>query len=756
MSSKDAKNSSALLPSKTKKKDKPKKESKKEKKEKSKKGGAKDLEDDAAKSDVSSVTTEGSQVDSSSPKAKKKLGIFKRLKGRKSKSDKKSSKDGSAESLKRQGDGSADFESHGSEFSLGESTASVEVSTTITEVPTTSVEVSTTSDEVSTTITEVPMTSVEVSTTIDEVSTTIAEVPTTSVEVSTTSDEVSTTITEVPMTNVEVSTTIDEVSTTIAEVPTTSVEVSTTSDEVSTTITEVPTTSVEVSTTIDEVSTTITEVPMTSVEVSTTSDEVSTTITEVPTTSVEVSTTSDEVSTTTTEVPTTSVKVSTTSDEVSTTTTEVPTTIAEVEESSEIAKPSSNTNTDGTVDDDSSVSLQKQTPVESEVPTFASKLQTSAISSKAKIDEEVKEEQHKGQEGNKNKNTKLVIEENVSTHEKKGQVLAPESERKYEVSLENIKKERDREVGSSKDDSVDTIISTEALSTRGVKEMTEEEKKGIGVRSKLDVEEPIIATYKEEKGPLQDALQELPPIDEDEIVLAYEAKLQEEVVRDEQPVQEEPIVRERREDVFQDEINILRTRMEEPSIATYQKGTGPWPLQAAVQELPPIDEDTSVLAYENRLQKEIIRDEQPVQEEPIHREKREDVFQNEIATQEELLTETESEPLIKNEKMNKKDKIHEEAHGEEPSAEQLLPPTHLQRKGDKPEKDLEDQAAQNELLPLLSKDREKQSVQKETISKERREDLFESEITVKEEPDRKAKRKTNGCCFQFFSCVRYY
>lgn len=167
------------------------------------------------------------------------------------------------------------------------------------------------------------------------------------------------------------------------------------------------------------------------------------------------------------------------------------------------------------------------------------------------MDEEVEEVQHHDRKDeNKKESTQLVI--NKAVQEKKAGKKAPESERKYEVSLEDSKTEQaDRNIKCSEDVSVDAIISTEAsLSARRVGEMNEDGDTEIAIHSKLVVEEPIIATSLEREVPLQDALQELPPVDEDAIVLAYESRLQEEIIRHDQLVQEEPIVQERREDVF--------------------------------------------------------------------------------------------------------------------------------------------------------------------------------------------------------------
>ena len=107
-------------------------------------------------------------------------------------------------------------------------------------------------------------------------------------------------------------------------------------------------------------------------------------------------------------------------------------------------------------------------------------------------------------------------------------------------------------------------VSTEALNTRSVGEMSEDVE--IGTRSVIGVEEPVISTYQERKGPLYDAAQELPPIDEDEIILTYENKTQNEIV-EEQHVQEEPIAlysKKKREDLLLSEI----TFREEPVTET--------------------------------------------------------------------------------------------------------------------------------------------------------------------------------------------
>ena len=328
-----------------------------------------------------------------------------------------------------------------------------------------------------------------------------------------------------------------------------------------------------------------------SLEESTGSAEVSTTITE-------VSSTSAEVPTTITEVPTVSAEESSTSVVMSTTRTEV------AEESNQIVKPQSNSevrneiegqeavavktssevkivnavrpdvpeneeieqppNQDTKLAKDTfeveSVSFQEQSPVAAEVKTFQFKLQSSVISSKDNKSVEEKEQQQSSTEESRTESVQMVIEEDASTYPKKDFDIAPE------VSLEDIKSERDREITSSEDESVDTVVSTEALNTRNVGEMSEDIE--IGMRGNIGVEEPVISTYQERKGPLQDAAQELPPIDEDAITLRYENKTQKEISdSDEQHVQEEPVAlasKERRKDLLLSEI----TFREEPATET--------------------------------------------------------------------------------------------------------------------------------------------------------------------------------------------
>lgn len=417
-----------------------KEKSKKEKKEKSKKRESKDLDSHVANDTNVTEIEVGGQEDSASPKTKKKFGIF-RLSGRKSKSDKRNSKHGSSDSLKRQSVDSADIESLGSELSLEESTGSAEMSTTITEV-------SSTSAEVPTTISEVP--------------TVNAEESSTSVIMSTTSAEVAEESNEIvkPQSNSEVSNEIEGQEAVV----------------------------VETSSEVKIVSAVLPDMPEKEIE----------------------------------QPPSQDTKLAIHTLEVE------------------------------------SVSFQEQSPVASELETFQFKLQSSAISSKENKNVKEKEEQHSSTEESRTESVQMVIEEDASTYPKKDFVIAPE------VSLEDIKSERDREITSSEDESVDTVVSSEALNTRRVVEISEDIE--VGMRGNTGMEEPVISTYQERKGPLQDAAQEYPPIDEDAITLPYENKTQNEI-SNEQHVQEEPIAlasKERREDLVLSEI----TFREEPVTET--------------------------------------------------------------------------------------------------------------------------------------------------------------------------------------------
>ena len=278
------------------------------------------------------------------------------------------------------------------------------------------------------------------------------------------------------------------------------------------------------------------------------------------------------------------VKEPTTSAEVSTTITEVPATSAEVKESSEVAKSQSNNNASNEIEGGEALVMEKssnlkivsevhepdltednqieKTGKEQAIDDHSSPKQDRVIrseklksvsfqeqspvsSSEANMEEKVEEEEHSEEVENKKENAQLVIDE--ATHEKKAdQVVAPESGRKYEVSLEDIKTEQaDRKIKSSEADS---------LSARRVGEVNEDEDTEIAIRSKLVVDEPVTATPPESKVQLQDGLQELPPIDED-------AKGN----RVEHIVQDDPrITKEGREDLFESEMTVQKEPVKKP------------------------------------------------------------------------------------------------------------------------------------------------------------------------------------------------
>ncbi|XP_068702781.1 glutamic acid-rich protein-like [Montipora foliosa] len=112
MSSNELQTSLESQSTKSKKKDKSKKESKKDKKEKKKKRDSKDLDGDTVNNVGEDEKLTEDHDDETSPKSKKKFGLF-RLSGRKS----KSSKDGSRDSLKSRSRDSVDFEGTGNELS---------------------------------------------------------------------------------------------------------------------------------------------------------------------------------------------------------------------------------------------------------------------------------------------------------------------------------------------------------------------------------------------------------------------------------------------------------------------------------------------------------------------------------------------------------------------------------------------------------------------------------------------------------------
>ena len=401
-----------------------KEKSKKEKKEKSKKRDSKDLDGHVANDTNVAEIEVGGQEDSASPKTKKKFGFF-RVSGRKSKSDKKSSKHGSSDSLKRRSVESAEFESVGSEMSLEDSTGSAEMSTTITEL-----------------------------------------------------------------------------SSIGAEVPTT-----------------------------------ITEVPTASAELSSTSVEMLAPSTKVVEKGNEIVEPQSEVSK---EIEGQEALVEGTSSEVKV----VNAVLQDVPENEKLEKQPGQ---------DTKLSTDTS-PVSPEVETLHFNLQSSVSKDNHEQNPEENGE-HIRTDESRTESVQMVIED-ASTYTKKDSVAAPE------VSLEDIKSEPDREFTSS-EESVDTVVSKEALNTRSVGEMNEDVE--IGMRSIIAVEEPVISTYQVRKGPLQDAAQELPPTNEDGIILTYDYKTENEI-SEEQHVQEEPIAlssKEKRDDLLLSEIT-SQEQVEEP------------------------------------------------------------------------------------------------------------------------------------------------------------------------------------------------
>lgn len=197
------------------------------------------------------------------------------------------------------------------------------------------------------------------------------------------------------------------------------------------------------------------------------------------------------------------------------------------------------------------MSSQEQSPVSPEMETFHFNLQSSVSKDNQNVEEN---EEHIRTDESRTESVQMATEDS-STYAKNS-VVAPDA------SLEDIKSERDREITSS-EESVDTVVSTEALNTRGVGEMSEDVE--IGTRNIIGVEEPVISTYQERKAPLQDAAQELPAIDEDRIILTYDYKTRNEISED-QHVQEEPIAlssKEKREGLLMSEIT-FQEQLEEP------------------------------------------------------------------------------------------------------------------------------------------------------------------------------------------------
>lgn len=301
-------------------------------------------------------------------------------------------------------------------------------------------------------------------------------------------------------------------------------------------------------------------------ELSSIGAEVPTTITEVPCVSAEESSKSVEMSTPSTEVvekgnekvePQSEVanEIEGQEDLVEETSSEakvVNAVLQDVPENEEIEKPP---NQDTKLSTDTleveSGSSQEQSSVSPEVETFHFNLQSSVSKDNQNVEEN---EEHITTDESRKESVQII--EDASTYAKKDSVVAPD------VSLEEIKSERDREITSS-EESVDTVVSTEALNTRSVGEVSEDVE--IGMCSIIGVEEPVISTYQERKGPLQDAAQALPPIDEDGMILTYDYKTRNEISED-QHVQEEPIAlssKEKREGMLMSEIT-LQEQLKEP------------------------------------------------------------------------------------------------------------------------------------------------------------------------------------------------
>lgn len=294
-----------------------------------------------------------------------------------------------------------------------------------------------------------------------------------------------------------------------------------------------------------EVPTTITEVPSVSAEESSKSAEMSTPSTEVVEKGNEIVEPQSEV---TNEIEGQEALVEETSSEAKV----VNAVLQDVPENEEIEKPpKQDTKLSTDTLEVESGSSQEQSPVSPEVETFHFNLQSSVSKDNQNVEEN---EEHITTDESRKESVQII--EDASTYAKKDSVVAPD------VSLEEIKSERDREITSS-EESVDTVVSTEALNTRIVGEVSEDVE--IGMRSIIGVEEPVISTYQERKGPLQDTAQELPPIDKDEMILTYDYKTRNEISEG-QHVQEEPIAlssKEKREGLLMSEIT-LQEQLEEP------------------------------------------------------------------------------------------------------------------------------------------------------------------------------------------------
>ena len=158
----------------------------------------------------------------------------------------------------------------------------------------------------------------------------------------------------------------------------------------------------------------------------------------------------------------------------------------------------------------------------------------------------------------------MTIEETVSSYAEETSHV--ESRRSFEVALEDIKTVHDREITSSEDESVDTVVSTGIPNTGDIAETNEEAQ--VVTRNKSDMEEPIIAIFNERKGPQKGNLQEQreqdeTPVNEEAILLMYPHKLeiQEQNQRhDDHAGEEEAVVLtvdENKENQLQEQVNEL-------------------------------------------------------------------------------------------------------------------------------------------------------------------------------------------------------
>ena len=104
-------------------------------------------------------------------------------------------------------------------------------------------------------------------------------------------------------------------------------------------------------------------------------------------------------------------------------------------------------------------------------------------------------------------------------------IASPKSIGTFEVALEDINTVQDREITGFKEKNVDTLVSPGKSNEEDVREATRETE--IVTRNKTDVEELILSTYNERKGPHKDDSQdEETPVNEEAIMLMYPGKKQ--------------------------------------------------------------------------------------------------------------------------------------------------------------------------------------------------------------------------------------